>query len=155
MANATRESAAQLAGEWSGSNKLWLEPGTPVRESDATARIGSTANGQFLQLAYDWADQGSPHSGLLVLRIVDGPGPVDIVWVDSFHTMRAFMQFARTESVAEGWNASTTWSVGDGPDWGWRIEVTCPSPDELLIRMFITTPTGEESPAVETRLAKQ
>src|SRR5690606_28115042 len=111
-------------------------------------------NDQFLVITYSWTDREQPHDGVLMLRVADDVGPVDIVWVDSFHTMRGFMQFSSSEATHGGWDASTKWSAGDGADWGWRIEVTAPEPDELLVRMYIATPTGEESPAVESHYTR-
>lgn len=150
-----RNEGAKLVGTWSGHNQLWLGPGESVRESPTRATITSAANGQFLMVAYTWADQGQPHDGVLVLRLAAEPGPVDMVWLDSFHTMRGFMQFVGQPTPDGSWNATTTWSVGEGPEWGWRIALAAPSEDELVIRMFIATPTGEESPAVESRYRRE
>lgn len=50
--------------------------------------------------------------------------------------------------------ATTLWSIGDGPDWGWRIALSSPNADDLLVRMYVATPAGEEAPAVESRYAR-
>jgi hypothetical protein len=47
-------------GHWTGTNKLWLEPGTPVRESVTTAVVGLATTGAFATLQYSWADSGQP-----------------------------------------------------------------------------------------------
>lgn len=73
------------------------------------------------------------------------------LWVDSFHTMCGFMQFEGQQTADGSVEGNTTWSAGEGPAWGWRIVVSNPGPDELLVRMYIATPTGEEAPAVESR----
>lgn len=146
-----REEAAKLVGEWSGENRLWLGPTEPVREAETGLTVTSAGAGQFLVLTYTWSDQGKPHDGVLIVRIGDEPSPADMVWVDSFHTMGTFMQFSGRSTADGSIDATTTWSPGSGPDWGWRIALSGDSPEELIVRMFIATPEGEESPAVESR----
>lgn len=141
----------RLTGSWDGHYKLWLGPTEPVRESDTQATVAAAAGGRFLVLTYTWDDRGAPHDGVLIVRVDSEPSPVDMVWVDSFHTMGKFMQFEGRASDLGTIEATTTWSVGDGPDWGWRIAVSSQAVDELLVQMYIATPTGEEAPAVEAR----
>lgn len=146
-----RQEAASLVGEWSGHNRLWLGPSEPARESDTSLQVTTAANGQFLVLTYAWSHEGEPHDGVLMVRLGHEPGPADMVWVDSFHTMGTFMQFSgrpATDGDVEGF---TTWSPGSGPDWGWRIALSSRGAHELTVRMFISTPEGEEAPAVESR----
>lgn len=114
----------------------------------------SVAAGGFLLLNYTWSDGGRPHDGVLIVRVADEPGPVDMVWVDSFHTDGKFMQFEGRPTTDCGLDATTNWSAGDGPDWGWRIHLSS-SDEELLVRMYIATPEGEEAPAVESRYRRK
>ena len=111
-----RQEAASLFGEWSGHNRLWLGPSEPARESDTSLQVTTAANGQFLVLTYAWSHEGEPHDGVLMVRLGHEPGPVDMVWVDSFHTMGTFMQFGgrpATDGDVEGF---TTWSPGSRPE---------------------------------------
>jgi len=149
-----REEAAGLTGEWTGVTKLWLRPSEPVRESPTDLVVTTAAAGRFLVLTYTWTDRGEPQDGVLLVRVDDDPSPADMVWVDSFHTMGAFMQFSGRGSSDGSIEAFTTWSPGSGPDWGWRIAVSSQGAEELTMRMFIATPEGEEAPAVESRYTR-
>ena len=111
-----RDDIASFVGTWSGSYKLWLGPDEPLRESTTQATVSTVAAGQFLVINYAWTDRDKPHDGVLTLRVADDVGPVDMVWVDSFHTMRGFMQFTSSERTEGGWDEFTRWSVGDRPD---------------------------------------
>ena len=51
-------SLLQLAGNWTGLNRLWLSPSEPVCISDTTATLTLTAQGRFLAIRYTWADEG-------------------------------------------------------------------------------------------------
>lgn len=146
--------AEKLLGSWSGDYRLWLGPGEPVRESTTKAVVTAAAAGRFLVITYTWTESGKHHDGVLTVRLAEEPGPVDMVWIDSFHTMGGFMQFAGRKTAAGSIEGTTKWSVGDGPDWGWRIVVSGPDEGQLLIRMYIATPSGEESPAVESRYVR-
>lgn len=143
--------AGKVAGKWSGRNLLWLGPEEPVRESATEATVTAAAANGFLVLAYSWSDQGKPHDGVLMARTAAEQDHMAMVWVDSFHTMGKFMRFEGRPTTDGSVEATTRWSIGDGPDWGWRIVLSCPSADELLVRMYVATPEGEEAPAVEAR----
>jgi len=152
---AFRDVARDLVGEWSGRDELWLGPGEPVRESATEATVTTAAGGGFLLIAYTWSHGGEPHDGVLLARLTPGPGAVDMVWVDSFHTQGQFMTFAGQEADDGAMAAFTTWSPGSGPDWGWRIVLDSGGPDDLTMRMYIATPDGEEAPAVASRYARR
>jgi hypothetical protein len=61
------EGLEDLVGEWSGTNKLWLTPDEPVRESETTASVTLAAQGKFITIAYTWSFEGEPQDGLIVL----------------------------------------------------------------------------------------
>ncbi len=142
--------ATALEGRWSGEYKLWLGPDEPVRVSQTAATLTSAAAGGFLVITYDWSDRGQPHDGVLLARVAGEPGPMDMVWVDSFHTMGGFMRFEGRGTNDGSLEGTTKWSAGSGPDWGWRINLRAVLPDRFTVRMYIATPDGEEAPAVET-----
>lgn len=150
----TNIDVTRLTGEWSGTNQLWLAPNEPVRESATQATVTGAAAGQFLVLTYTWSDNDKPHDGVLIIRVAAEPSPVDMVWVDSFHTDGKFMQCEGRRSQEGGLEATAKWSAGEGPDWGWRILLTSDGPDDLSVRMFVATPAGEEAPAVESRYTR-
>lgn len=150
----TRITAEGLVGAWSGDYSLWLGPDMPVKESTTKATVTAAARRQFLVITYSWTEAEKLHDGVLIVRLAEEPSSVDMVWVDSFHTMGGFMQFAGNHTDDGSIEGSTTWSVGEGPDWGWRIVVSSEGPDDLVVRMYIATPTGEESPAVESRYTR-
>lgn len=144
-----------LVGGWSGKYLLWLSPEDPVRMSKSEATVTTAAGGQFLVITYTWSEADKAHDGVLLVRLADEPGTTDMVWIDSFHTMGGFMQFAGNKTDDGSIGGATKWSVGEGPDWGWRIVVSSGGPDDLVVRMYIATPTGEESPAVESQYVRQ
>lgn len=63
-----RQRIGELAGNWSGDNRLWLMPTDPTRESKTTARVELAAGGGFVLIRYDWADEGKPQDGALIVR---------------------------------------------------------------------------------------
>lgn len=149
-----RISADRLTGSWKGDYRLWLGPDVPVKQSPTRAAVSGAAADRFLVITYTWSEDEKDHDGVLLVRLVKEPGPVDMVWVDSFHTMGAFMQFAGKATTDGSVEGTTQWSVGEGPDWGWRIALSNPGENELLVRMFVATPSGEESPAVEAQYVR-
>src|SRR5690606_17936239 len=146
--------AQDLVGTWAGHNKLWLDPSQPVRESATRLTATAAAAGKFLVLTYAWADGETPHDGVLIVRTGAEPSPIDMGWVDSLHPAGQVMQFEGQGTADGSVNATTMWSVGAGPDWGWRIHVSSTGPTDLIVRMYIATPDGVEAPAVEARYSR-
>jgi hypothetical protein len=149
------QSLLNLPGQWSGPNRLWLEPGTPVRISDTTAAIRLAAGERFLVIQYTWADEGKPQDGLLMVDIEDDETPRAASWIDSWHLTGAIMQF-KVESAGDGILAlHGSYPASEGPDWGWRIEIHPQSTDRFDLRMFNITPDGQEMLAVQAEYSRK
>jgi hypothetical protein len=112
-----------LLGSWNGENRLRLRPTDEYQASAATATVSVTAT-HFVSIAYTWSDGQSPQQGLLLLA---GGGteaePATAVWVDSWHTGRALMQFSGTVGDDGILRLSGSYPASTGPDWGWHIHV--------------------------------
>ena len=144
---------AQLVGNWHGTNKLWLDPSKPARESGGTAVFQLTAQGKFATLNYTWADAGQPQSGVLLFG--SNGQKVDAAWVDSWH-MQDVMMHCTGEAQPDGAiSVLGSYAAPPGPDWGWRLTIQ-PLPDDLLrFVMHNISPEGEEMIAVEALYSRE
>ncbi|MBI3160506.1 MAG: DUF1579 family protein [Chloroflexi bacterium] len=137
-----------LHGEWAGTNQLWLNPQEAVRTSDTRLRIGPVAMGKFVGLEYTW-DEDGPQSGWLLLGLgAEGAG-VKAVWVDSWHNADKMMLCEGTVSAEGVVSVAGSYSFGDAPAWGWRIELEAAQDDGFEVRMYNITPEGQEMLAVK------
>ena len=150
-----RGGLGEFAGEWSGRNQLWMEPGTPVHESEITACLVLVARGACAAVRYAWEEGGQSQEGLLAVRDAAAAGAEDMVWVDSFHTGGQFMRFRGAADEAGRIAALGSYAAPGGPDWGWRIVIGSDGPDELHLLMYNITPDGGVYPAVESRLLRR
>ncbi len=149
-----RTQLSSLVGEWTGTNRVWLMPGEPVRESATAMSIALVARDGFVTFKYTWADDGQPQDGLLIVRNATEPGDKDMVWLDSWHTGGQFMVF-RGEVDGDGRvSALTSYPAPPGPDWGWRIELAAKTADEFTIRMYNIQPGEDEQLAVEAQYTR-
>jgi hypothetical protein len=131
-------------GAWRGPNRLWLEdPATPER-SQGTLEASSAS------LSYTWSFRGAEQTGKIALS---GPaGSLRANWTDTFHAKDGMVLHGRLldgEIVLYG-----TYGAGEGPDWGWRIEIDGRDPEHLVLRMFNLEPEGAPAPAVDLRGAR-
>jgi hypothetical protein len=140
---------ADLAGEWTGTNKLWVVPGEPVRESDTTASVSLVGQGQFLMMRYTWAEGGKPQDGTLLIGTATGEKAADIVWLDSWHMRDDVLRLRRQPAGDALLDALGSWAAPPGPDWGWRIVLRPESRDAFRMLMYNITPEGREMLAVE------
>ncbi|MBM4203716.1 MAG: DUF1579 domain-containing protein [Gammaproteobacteria bacterium] len=141
-------SMASLTGPWAGTKKLWLEPGTPVRESSAQANVAVAANGKFLHIGYTWNEKRIQH-GVLIIGLESDGKRVGAAWIDSWHNGDPIMTLQGEVSTQGAFKVTGAYPAPPGPDWGWRIEVHPNGSDSWQLLMFNVTPQGEEAKAVE------
>ena len=144
----------ECVGEWSGSNRLWLSPDDPVRESETTASVACVARNGFAMIRYTWADLGQPQDGVLLIRIAPDPSPLDMVWIDSWHTGGKFMEFRGEEDREGCMSAIGSYAAPPGPNWGWRIVLAADPKAGIRILMYNISPDGHEALAVEAEFTR-
>lgn len=144
---ATPISLAELSGRWQGSNRLWLDPNEPARESVATAVCQTVAQGKFFHLHYTWADEGQPQEGVLLLG--QSQQELSAAWVDSWHMQDNIMHCTGPTGSDGPVSVIGHYAAPPGPDWGWRITLQPDSANQFRLIMHNITPDGEEMLAVE------
>lgn len=144
-------SAAAEERELRGSNVLYEPPTHQPVESSASGRLHPVVGGKMLRFDYRWALRSEEHEGTLLVAC-DSRGRATAAWGDSWHQGREVMSLSG--DATEGAVALRgSWSVGDGPPWGWRVDLTPREEGGLGMAMWIVTPEGEEARAVEMSLA--
>ena len=128
-------------GAWRGPNRLWLEdPAAPERSEGTLEATASTVK-------YTWSFKGAAHHGEISLA---GPaGALAATWTDTWHAEQGMLLHGLSQDgqiLLYG-----TYPAGDGPDWGWRIEIDGRDPEHLGLRMFNVPPAGAAVPAVDLR----
>lgn len=128
-------------GSWKGENRLWLEDPRAPERSEGELELGAGS------LRYAWQFRGAPQSGAIELS--GPPSSLRADWKDSWH--------ARDGMLLHGYLADGvlslygTYPAGDGPAWGWRIELDVRDPEHAVMRMFNVEPAGAIVPAVDLR----
>ena len=132
-----------LAGtRWTGTNELWLDPlGNTALTSDATMSIEKD------KITYTWEYQSKPQSGTITFGDT-------VHWHDTFH-MPDGTDCAPVAGAWGLWQGFFEWSMGGGPNWGWRIGLFEREGDALVMQMTVIKPSGEEGRAVRMTLTKQ
>lgn len=146
---------AALTGQWQGTNKLWLSPNEPARESASTAEVTLAAQGKFATIRYTWTDQGQPQGGLLVLEQETQNHLVKAVWIDSWHMGDGFMLCEGAFGPNGAVLLKGAYSAPPDPDWGWQIAVEPQAGDSFRIMMTNISPDGEKMLAVEAVYTRQ
>ncbi len=130
-------------GGWYGPNRLWLE-GPEAERSEGTLSVEPRS------LTYSWSFRGTGHSGRIELF---GPaGALRAEWKDSFHAATGMtLHGLMVDGVVRLYG---TYPAGEGPDWGWRIELDFRDPEHVTLRMFNLFPDGNVVPAVDLRAGR-
>lgn len=140
----------QLTGDWKGTNRLWLSPTDPARESETTAEVMLIGGGRFLSNKYTWVE-GEKQEVMFVLG--RGGDEIKAFWLDSWHNGDRIMPREGTVGVDGRLSVLGSYPASPGLDWGWRIVI---EPGETLhLCMFNIMPAGVEMLAVEAAYTRQ
>jgi Protein of unknown function (DUF1579) len=162
-----------LAGNWSGIDRLWFEPGPPANRSEAVLAIRPTLGGRAVVIDHRWTmapgtAEAEEHLGTFLVTPV-GEG-TQVAWIDTFGTGGTIMALGTGALAAAGLAAVAVDPMlrtvgqdgadgepfvdalgsydGDGVSWGWRLQIARPDHDTLVIAEWNVTPGGEEQLAL-------
>lgn len=141
-----RDLLTALVGEWDGIYRLWLEPGVLRSESPARATIRPVLDGRYVVHDYEWADQGAPQHGTMLLGF-DSDGVWHMAWIDTWHTGRSIMA-CKGDAGPDGTVLGSY--GGGGQTWGWRTTWAMSDADHLVVTAWNLSPQGQEDKATET-----
>jgi hypothetical protein len=139
----------RLLGEWSGTKRLWMGPGSPELASASRLTIAPVAKGKFITLSYRWAYEGAEQEGLVLVGNQNDDEAASAAWVDSWHMSGKVMACNGTVDDNGAIIVLGSYEAPPGPDWGWRITINEPGPGMLRIVMHNITPEGEAELAVQ------
>lgn len=144
---------AQLAGNWRGTSKLWMEPDKLASESPIVGTIQIILDGRYALFLYQSFIEGEAQHGMFTFGYNTLLDQYETSWVDSFHTNTSIM-FCTGHEKENGFFVLGSYpDPTGGPDWGWRTEVEF-NGVELIITAFNILPEGLEAKATEIILKK-
>ena len=151
LTDAHRQLAA-MTGDWSGTTRVWFEPGKVGDESPVRGTIRSALDDRFIVFEYTGALGGKPLAGLLLFGFHIDRNRFEAAWIDSFHCGSAIMSSTGEPGAAD---ANVLGHYGPpGGEWGWRTALALEASGELVITAWNIAPDGQEDLAVETRLKR-
>ena len=145
---------AQLAGNWKGTSKLWLEPDTLADESPIAGSIQLILDGRFALFLYQSSIEGEPQHGMFTFGYNTQLNRYEASWVDSWHN-NTFIMFCTGSALDDGFQVLGSYpDPSGGPDCGWRTQAVLEDPNHLTITAYNISPEGSEAKATEARLVR-
>jgi hypothetical protein len=148
------EALIKLAGEWQGTNQLWLTPAEMPQKSQSTASITPVIKGKFVRIDYTWTFEGEAQAGLMVCGYDPQEAKVTVVWADSMHMGDKFMICQGAAQADGALDVRGSYSVPGHPDWGWRMVIGPGENGAFRLVMYNITPEGQEHLAVEANYSR-
>ncbi|TGN19129.1 DUF1579 family protein [Leptospira idonii] len=136
----------KFIGNWYGKYRLilsWLP--NPDFISNSNMTIKTIANGKFIVMTYDWQHEDQTQDGLILVGNENKLSEVTASWVDSWGMSGKIMNCNGKINEHGDITLLGSYEVTDSPNWGWRIEIPCPSENKIRIKMYNISPDGEES----------
>ena len=145
----------RLLGSWTGGNTLWLSwlP-DPETKSVGGMTVALAAKGKFLTFTYTWVHEGKEQEGLLLVGNNNKEDIATASWVDSWHQSGKVMVCEGKVGEDGSIVLLGQYPAPPGADWGWRITLTTPGPDQLRMDMTNISPEGAEDPAVRAEYTR-
>lgn len=144
---------SQLAGQWRGTSKLWLEPDKLTSDSPIVGSIQIILEGRFALFLYQSSIEGEAQHGMFTFGFNTTTNQYEASWVDSFHTNTSIM-FCSGSEIENGFSVLGGYPDPEGgPDWGWRTEVVLQQ-KQLVITAYNILPDGFEAKATEMILTR-
>ena len=145
---------SQLAGGWTGTSRIWLEPGKLLGESQIIGTIQIILDGRFALFLYQSSVEGETQHGMFTFGYNTTKDQYEVSWLDSWHNNTAIM-FCVGSARDNGFVVLGTYpDPTGGPDWGWQTEVELIDEDHLTITAYNITPEGEQAKATEAKLTR-
>jgi hypothetical protein len=88
---ANHEMLASMAGDWTFTTRMWMEPSAPPTESTGTVTYTPLLGGRFVQGQYRGNMMGMPFEGLGLTGYNNTTGKFQASWVDNMGTMMIYM----------------------------------------------------------------
>ena len=145
---------SQLAGGWTGTSRLWLEPDKLADESPVIGTIQLILDGRFALYLYQGSVQGEPQHGLFMFGYNTSLDRYEASWVDSFHNNTAIMFCVGNQKENGFFVLGSYPDPTGGPDWNWRTEVALLDADHLVITAYNISPEDGEAKATESNLTR-
>jgi hypothetical protein len=136
------------AGDWNGTNRLYVDPKGKPDESDSRLVITPLLGNSFLRIDQTWSYQGKPQEGSMLVGFNPDAQEVSLHWIDTFHMGRKVMACTGAAGQDQSIDVLGSYSAPPGPDWAWRITVESKGTSKLEIRMFNIDPDRREALAV-------
>ena len=143
------EKLLACAGVWHGTNLLQVSPDCAADESPSTVTVTPLLGGRFVRIEQNWAWQGSPQEGSLLIGYGSDSNTATGHWIDSFHNGHKVMACRGAIDLGGAVNVLGGYAAPPGPDWGWRITIAPQPPNRLDIVMYNIDPSGNEVWAVK------
>lgn len=153
---AARADLRPLHGDWQGQTRLYAGH-AEEREHVSSAWLRCVAAGgpERLRIRYVWTFEDRIREGHLLIALHPASRSASAAWMDS----GLGGDVGGDEVLAlRGWldesgllRLSGSASDAQGANWTWRLELDLPEPGELELRLYTTTPKGEEELAAVSR----
>lgn len=144
---------AAFTGTWSGTTKLYFEPGVLHSEDPIAASVHVVSGGYALLFGYVGAHGDERTHGTMLVSYDAAADRHSVAWVDTFHS-RSMMGLSGDRAPEGTVRVEGTYEA-EGQTWGWQIALSVEASNAIALRMYNVIPGEAPALAVETLLTRE
>ena len=141
------EKLLACAGTWDGRNHVQTAVGEPINDSPSQLIVTPLLRDTFVRIDQTWSWKDEPQSGSMLISYDPKTEVANMHWIDTWHNGRRVMPLVGKFDEKGVLIVNGHFSVADGLDWGWRIDLRM-NDDRLKIEMFCIKPSGKHDGGV-------
>jgi len=90
---------ASLSGDWTFTNKMWMDPAAPPTESQGTAKFEMILGGRYFKNSYQGEIMGMPFEGIGLEGYDNAKKVYFTIWMDNMGTGTMYLEGKYDESL--------------------------------------------------------
>ncbi len=146
---------ARLAGDWTYSSKMWMDPSAPAMDSSGTMHAEVLLGGRYVEHTWKGSFMNMPFEGRGTDAYDNVAKQYVSTWIDSMSTGIMYSTGTCDDAGKSCTQSGSYWDPMTGKQSTMRSVITWPDDNSFKMEMFGKGPNGEEMKMAEMMVKRK